>query len=409
VPNTDYDVVVAGAGPAGSACAAALARMGIRTLLLDRKRFPRDKTCGDALGTRVPAVLRQLGLPDDFLDTRFHRVTGVVLTSPGGHRFRGNLPVNGDRQARGHLAPRRELDHLLLRHAAACGAQVREGAAVTGLLRGRNGVEGVVCAGADGSRKEPVRARAVVGADGEHSVVRREMGTLCVDRARQAFAARAYFEDVEGLEDAIELHYDRRFLPAYAWVFPEGAGRANVGCGVFQYWRHEERVDVRRTLAAVLEDHPHIRSRFRKARRVGPVQAWPLSLGSQSRHTYAPGVLLAGDAACFTDTLSGEGIYYALHSGLFAAETLAEALGAGGCTRENLAAYERRWREAFTEDFRYGARVQTLFRRWPRVLDRIARKAAADPVLASRIAGAIVGTYTPRILFTPGVLARVLF
>ncbi len=305
------------------------------------------------------------------------------------------------------MAPRSELDQLLRNHAGACGAEVREGVRVTGLLVSGEKVDGVVCSAGNGS-EEKIRAQVVVGADGEYSVVRRQIGAPALPRARTAFAVRAYFEDVEGLEEAIELHYDRSFFPAYAWIFPVGESRANVGCGAFDFWASRRRINLLQAMQQFLADHPAAKVRFKNARQVSPVKGWPLSMGNLAGANYTSGALLVGDAASFINPLTGEGIYYAMHSGLLAAAVIAEAIAAGDISGHRLAEYECRWRRCFRDDFRYSYLVRAMIGRFPWILDRIARKARTDATVATRMAAAITGAISPKALLRPGFLARLL-
>jgi geranylgeranyl reductase family protein len=400
--NQDCDVVVVGAGPGGSACATALAQRGIRTLVLEKKRFPRDKTCGDGLGSRIPSALAELGIDPAICD-RFQSIRGLLLTSPSGIDFHGAFTPDVGRDGVVYVAPRLELDQLLRSHAEACGAEIREGIEVTGLLTSGADVEGVAYRTTQGGHHS-VRARVVVGADGEHSVVRRDLG-IELPKARRAFAVRAYYEGIEGLQEEIELHYDRRFFPAYFWVFPVGEGRANVGCGAFDFWSGKQRINLPQAMQQFIAEHPAARTRFRNARRVSPVRGWPLSMGNLARRCQAGRALLVGDAAAFINPLTGEGIHNAMQSGLIAAEVIAGALSKG---HHRLDEYQRRWQTCFREEFRYSYLIRVALGRFPWLLDRIARKARSDETVATTMACAITGAISPKQLLRPGFLARLL-
>jgi flavin-dependent dehydrogenase len=131
-------------------------------------------------------------------------------------------------------------------------------------------------------------------------------------------------------------------------------------------------------------------------------------MGNLARNTYAAGALLVGDAAAFINPLTGEGIYNALHSGLIAAEVIAEILAAGDLSRHRFAEYERRWQRCFRSDFRYSYLVRAVLGRFPWALDRIARKATSDATIATSMASAITGAISPKALLSPKFLVRLL-
>lgn len=339
-----FDVVVAGAGPAGSATALRLATAGLRVALLDRATFPRDKACSEYMspeGVRQLAALGVLGAVEDAGGRPIH---GTTVVAPRGARLTGLFARAGHVPFRptGLSVPRRILDEALLRAAAAAGAEVMERTTVTGLLGDGAAVAGVAARDAAGRRRD-LRARVTVGADGLHSIVARRLGARRRGPlTRWAFVA--HVSEVPGLADTAELHVAR---DGYAGLNPLGRGIANVAVVVPAARAAAARGRATGFFLEALDRFPGVRGRVRAERIVrevavtGPFDSW-------ARRVVAPGVLLVGDAADFFDPFTGEGIWAALHGAELAAATLGAALERPGpVAAAALRPYARARRRAF--------------------------------------------------------------
>lgn len=327
-----YDLIVVGAGPAGSAAGITAARAGARVLVVDRARFPRAKTCGDALSNRGGEIVDRLVGHEGALGSIPHTVVrGAVAVFPDGTRIRRNFGAHV-----GYVVPRLELDALLRGQLEASGAEVREGVAVERLLRRGPDVVGAVV---DGER---IFARAVIAADGPGSVGWKALGTPYRRGRSLAVAITAYYEGVEFGEDEgrTEHYFESDLRSGYGWAFPAVEGLSNVGV----YQRADAFEGGPRKLAAWLEvfeeRHPE---RFSRARRVGRTRTWSLPLATRPGPPGGPGLLLAGDAAFSIDPLSGEGIWQALESGEQAARVVLSALDADGLSMRWVRLYQARW------------------------------------------------------------------
>jgi geranylgeranyl reductase family protein len=296
-----WDLAIVGAGPAGAAAALGALRVdpSLRVALLDRSTFPRDKSCGDGIAPQVIDLLDEAGVPS---------VVEGRQAVPRLRLRRGALGVDRPMARSTWVIPRTEFDHHLVRAAQAAGAvllhdRVREIRAGGPLVTW-------------GDRQE---ARVLVGADGAHSVVRRALG---LPSGPMAVALRGYAPTPPARTRAQVIVFDTTRKPAYAWSFDRGDGWSNVGYGELLGRRENgltksgllERLDVLLPGASA-----------------GGVD-WkghqlPLSTG---RWRPRPGpVLLAGDAAGLVNPMTGEGIYYAVATGLAAGRAAAEALAAG--------------------------------------------------------------------------------
>jgi len=290
----NWDLVVVGAGPAGSAAALGAVRAdpGARVLMLDAHAFPRDKTCGDGVAAEVVDEAVEMGVRG--LAGGYPAVPRLRVSSPDGSVATGDLPRPT------HVIPRFVLDARLVDAARAAGVQVRT-------ERVRTVVED-----ATGVRVNAHRARAVVGADGVHSVVRRALGLGGNPPDRTALAVRGYAPVAAGNEAVQVLACEARGWPAYAWSFPIGDGRANVGFGAqLDRLPAGQPRYLHRRLAELLPGSGD-------ATEPGSLRAAHLPLSTWRPRQPDGRVLLAGDAASLVNPLTGEGIWYAVVSGRLA-------------------------------------------------------------------------------------------
>lgn len=283
-----WDVVVVGAGPAGAAAALAARRErpDAHVLLLDRSDFPRDKACGDGVAPHAVDVLRELGAADPTVG--FAPVRRLHLAGPRGSS------VARDMRRPAKVVPRQVLDARIVESAVAAGAVLRRHTVRT--VEQRTDVVLI-----DGD----IAARAVVGADGVNGVVRRSMQLPANPPRALAVALRAYTSAPEGDVPEQYMVMSGRGWPAYAWSFPIGNGRANVGYGMV--------LDGDAPTRAGLEDELH-----RLLPGLGELtgaRAHRLPLSTWRPPRPDGRVVLAGDAASLVNPFTGEGIYYAVLSG----------------------------------------------------------------------------------------------
>jgi geranylgeranyl reductase family protein len=321
--GTTCDVLVVGGGPAGAAAAIRAAAAGLSVVVCDKASFPRDKTCGDGLTASALRLLERLGL-DPAAVGGWQPVGEVVIRSPSGRVVELPLPADGLFAA---VAPRATLDAALLAVAAGCGADVRQGAALEALAQVGSTVEAKV---GDAS----VTARYVVAADGMYSTARRLTGASG-PHLGEWHAFRQYFTGVA--DRRLWVIFERDLLPGYAWVFPVGGGRANVGFGI------PRRPGVSaRPMAGQWRDllaRPSLQTLLGGAEPEAHHRAWPIPADLARAPLCEGRVFFVGDAAGATDPMTGEGIAQALLTGILAAESIA---GAG----QDAAAAERSYRAA---------------------------------------------------------------
>ena len=354
-PHPGYDVVIAGAGPAGAVAALVLARANVRVLLVDRATFPRSKLCGDTINPGALAILGRLrlgeavrgGLP----------IAGMIVTGEPATRVRGLYPDG----TAGISLTRRILDARLVEAAATAGVHIKENALVRGPLMDHAGtVTGLDVLTRGGA--ERVHGRVVIAADGRFSRVARALGLSRSAPAPRRWALGGYFEGVTGLGNCGEMHVR---AGRYIGVAPVPGKLANV-CLVTA-----DRRPLRETgaLPAALASDPLLRGRFAHARLLDlPVLLGPLAV--DARVAGEAGLLLAGDAAGFVDPMTGDGLRFAFRGGELAALHALDAL-------------ERGWRDAHVR--LQATRVAEFGPKWR--FNRLLRGLVGAP-LSVRVAGA---------------------
>lgn len=310
------DVLIIGAGPAGAAAGAFLAAAGLDVVCVDRARFPRDKTCGDAVSNAGREIAAAMGA--DLLQIPHALVTSAAAVLPDGHRI-----VRSYGARPGVIVPRNHLDDLLRQRMQAAGATLHEGVAVRSLVR-----DGDTITGAEGPELQ-WHARVVIAADGPGSVAWTALGRAYPRGAQLGVSATVYLRNVAPADPTCSEHYFERDLPCgYGWLFPPVDGLANVGVYQRSDRYHARGVRLRELLENFLARHP---DRFSHAEQAGPVRSWALPLAMQPWPLGgAPGLLVCGDAGNFIDPLSGEGIWQALRTGQLAAQHARRALALRG-------------------------------------------------------------------------------
>jgi geranylgeranyl reductase family protein len=328
-----HDVLVVGGGPAGAATAYWLARAGHDVVVVEKKRFPREKTCGDGLTPRAVKQLTDMGLAERL--TGFHRFDGLRAVA---HQQTLELrwPEHPVYPSHGYVVRRRDLDAFVADRAVEAGAQLRTGTeAVAPLLRDGL-VVGATVADKQAGTREDLRARYVVVADGANSRFGRALGTSRRRSWPQGMAIRGYFESPLHADPWIESSLDVRdrngaSLPGYGWIFPLGDGQINVGIGLlstFRDFRSVNTTHIMNEFAATAPGYWGISPDTATSEPTGG----RLPMGGSIQPKVGPGWIVVGDAAGSINPFNGEGIDYAYETGRLAAGLLDEALTIGDGT-----------------------------------------------------------------------------
>ena len=347
------DVLVVGGGPAGAATGYWLAQAGHEVTIVERKTFPREKTCGDGLTPRAVRQLADMGLADRL--EHFHRFEGLRATAHG-RALELPWPPHPEFPPYGYVVRRRDLDEFVAENAVKAGANLWQGAEAVAPVVDRGFVRGAVVRRRDGAAPETVRARYVVVADGANSRFGRALGTFRTREWPYGTAIRTYWETPRHADPWIESALDVKDragnpLPGYGWIFPVGDGTVNVGVGLLSTFRDFKSVNTTHLLHEYVATAPPYWE-LRPAEGCGKPTSGRLPMGGSVGPKAGPTWLVVGDAAGTVNPFNGEGIDYAYETGRMAAEVLHEALA--GRDPLVLTTYERRLQETYALYFKVG-------------------------------------------------------
>ncbi len=393
------EVLVVGAGPAGSACAQLLAKAGVQTLLVDALDFPRDKTCGDGLIPDAHAAFKRLGVHAEVMSAA-RTIDYVRCIGPTGRHV--DVP--------GTLAvlPRFELDHILVRAAQRAGATLATPWRLDALLKDETGrVSGGRFKRAGEWRE--VRARHTVLATGA-SAQALAASELCDEATPSGFGLRGYVQHL-GLVEKIphlELFWHPRLANGYGWIFPCGDGVFNIGVGYWTQSQRNSQIKGKKNLHTMLDDfaalHPNARELMQAGVQVQPFKGAPLRVSLRGSHWSAPGILLAGEAAGSTYHFTGEGIGKAMETGMLAAQALIMAREQA-LTDEGIQAAYAQSLQPLLPHYAFYEKAN-LVNRYPWLAELVIRQAAKSDLLRQRLSQLLQEEVSTRPLTLGRVLRR---
>jgi len=383
-----WDAVIIGGGPAGAICALTLARKGVRVLVVDKHRFPRQKACGDLLIPDSLTILKRLSLLDQVAQAA-HSVGDIRVFSPS----RVDFKVQGD-----YLAIKRfNLDLILMQ------AAIDEGATFA---------RGDVCS-IEPSPNQPatlrladslvlLRGRVVITATGADIGLPQKLG-MVAQSAASAVAIRKYVRSSVEIEDII-LSYDRNLVPGYAWIVPLGKGEYNVGCGVRMRDGNHKPPNLKRMLTEFLGSFPLARELERLTTETSKIEGAALRCGLVGcSRIVRDNLVLIGEVIGTTFPFTGEGIGKAMHTGELAAMAVLDALKTGDMSK--LQSYpEAVAREIAPHYDGYLQAERWLSRPW--LSDFFARRVRKSPYLKGELERFMAETGDPRSAFGPSGLLK---
>ncbi|HUZ21778.1 MAG TPA: geranylgeranyl reductase family protein [Acidimicrobiales bacterium] len=344
------EVLVVGSGPSGAAAAFWLAEAGFDVVAVEKKHFPREKTCGDGLTPRSVRQLADMGLADAL--ERHHRFDGLRALAFGKELLLP-WPEHPEFPRYGYVVTRSDLDALVAARAEKAGATLWQGVEAVAPLGGDAAsggpALGAVLVDRDHGTTCRVRARYVVVADGANSRFGRALGATRDRALPLGMAIRGYYESPRHDETWIESHLDIRardggVVPGYGWIFPLGDGRVNVGVGLLSTSDRWRQINTTKLMEAFVAYAPASWC-LGPATALGPATGGRLPMGLSVGPHAGPDYLLVGDAGGSINPFNGEGIAYGYETGRLAAASVGEAL-VGGDARL-LAGYDARLQEHY--------------------------------------------------------------
>jgi menaquinone-9 beta-reductase len=397
-----WDAIVVGAGPAGSASAILLSRMGLRVALLDKALSMPAKVCGEYLSPGTLRLLDLLGGTPLLQERGARPLRGMNIHTAGGKALRAVYPPDEGGRERGGLAVcRTVLDPALIELAVRAGAEYLPGVQALDVLVEEGGTVVGVRARARGGIAI-MEARVVIGADGRGSVVARRIGQVRRHSWLKKMALTGYFADVDRCDDRGEIFLSR---DSYSILNPIRPGLTNVALVVSR--RDYRRIrDPASFLAALGRTHPQIGDRMARARTASPVRALG-PLAYRATRVAVPGALLVGDAAGFLDPFTGEGIYTALRTAEMAAERIGERLACGVEEHPDLRSYASDWKRDVLPKWKMANLLQRAIRR-PWIAECLVSQLASRPALTSYLLAAFGDLVPPSELGLVRLLVKVL-
>jgi len=392
-----YDVAIIGAGPGGTTTASYLAKAGARVLLVDKADFPRDKTCGDALSPNALKILGNLGLLDELKEIGF-RLNGIRLVAPDGSDMVAPIPPKPGLADYLYIAPRFQLDNLLLQHAIESGAEFKPAFRVTDIQLER---DRIVIAGRNNKRSSRFYAQVGVIAVGANIPLLQKIGLISTP-PKFGIAARTYIDNISDLDDLMEIRFDGVPLPGYGWVFPTSATSANVGAGFLN--KSPNITTTARGILNAFLDHGPIRERLKNSKVMGATKSYPLRMDFVTARIISDRIILVGESAGLVNPFTGEGIDYAMESGQIAAQVITSQLESGDFSISALRAYDKKLRARFHSLFVWTMRMRTIYmNEWllnplirAAIKERFVEKTILEVLLSYRNA---VHALTPRTIF----------
>ena len=382
------DVVVVGAGPAGSSAAYWLATAGLDVALVEKTTFPREKVCGDGLTPRGTRALVDMGIDvseaNGWLHNRGLRVIG------GGQRLHLDWPELTSFPPFGLVRPRADLDAMLANQAVKAGARLFESTSVTAPILDASGLV-VGVEGRTVADKKPVSFRApiVLTCEGVSGKLAQHLGVHRNDKRPLGVAVRRYFTSPRTHDDYLESWLElwdgkpneSALLPGYGWIFGMGDGTVNAGLGVLNSSAGFGKTDYRAMLARWLDNTPDEWG-LREENATCPTRGAALPMGFNRTPHYVKGLLLVGDSGGSVNPFNGEGIPYAMESGKYAAEAVVQALTRStpeGRERA-LRAYPERMADEWGAYYRLGGVFVKLIGN-PKVMQACTRHGLPHPAL----------------------------
>lgn len=405
-----FDVIIVGAGPAGIIAAYQLAKQNLQIALIEKYKFPRDKTCGDALSVDVLNQLEKIEIDVANRFKSFAQKTasyGVKIVAPNQNFLDIPFFYKGKRKE-GYICKRIDFDNFLFQELKQFkNVTIFENSKVEDVKVLADYSEVTI---KSNSEIKNLKSRITLGADGAHSIVNKKLINNKVNHKHYSAGLRVYYKNVANFheENFIELHFFKAILPGYLWVFPLPNNEANVGIGMLSSSVSKKKVNLKTTLQNLMDNHPSLKDRFANAEPLEKVKGFGLPLGSLKRTISGNRVMLLGDAAGLIDPFSGEGIANAIRSGRVVAEHLKECFKNNDFSAKQNKKYDTEIYRLMQKEFKISRTLQNLCR-YPRLFNAIVNKANKNDALREFLIGTLEDVEKKKLLTKPSFYYKLLF
>lgn len=337
--NKQYDVIVVGAGPAGCIASAILAGRGARVLIVERKKFPREKVCGDYLTPHALDILESLNIYDHVMKRPHNKIDGALFIFPDGEQRKIDYKSNDKGSGHGVVMRRMEFDEALLNFAEESGAIFMGGFEANGFMFEKETVGGIngIC----DMNNISFTSDIVVLADGVNSKLVKDALGLEKRTEKTGVGMRSYVDGMVNIEpNVVYFIYDERLDPTcYGWIFPLSEKSANVGVSITLESLKKSKISLKKLFLKIIETNSVFKEKLPDSYELLCCKSALLKTGPPEYKLHAPGLLVCGDAAACINPLTGEGISYAMETGRIAGEVALKALELGDFSESVLSEY----------------------------------------------------------------------
>ncbi|MEZ5198683.1 MAG: geranylgeranyl reductase family protein [Bacteroidales bacterium] len=404
------DVCIVGAGPSGAIAALFLAKFGIRCILIDKAKFPRDKICGDGISGWVLTILHEL---DSDLLMRLSKEPfllhshGIRVVAPNYKSL--DLPFFENDHMDPSLPPgfigrRVDFDNFLINEIKQKQEiELREETEVTEYQKTNKGFLLRTKSG------ESVEARIVIFANGANSKFMKDPGGINKSKKYTMTGLKAYYKGITGFHEQnyVELHFLKDFLPGYFWIFPLPNGLANVGVGLDQERISKKKINLKTKMLEAIETVPYLKERFKDAERVTKIQAYGLPLWDGRRKISGDHFILTGDTANLIDPVTGEGIGHAAISGMYAAEQCKRSLEANNFSGNFMQQYDESVYNRIGKELEISSKIPN-FIKYPWLFNITVNKALKSKTLQEKLKLAMTDLEVRKKLKSPLLYLKVI-
>jgi geranylgeranyl reductase family protein len=403
-----YDVIIIGAGPAGSTATLYAKQNNLNILLLEKESFPRDKICGDAVSGKSMSVLLDLGLLDEAKNLPGRVIDSIIFGSPSNYQVNVDLVANEVKGIPAALCVKRQIfDNFLFEKAKSKADHCIENFKVNDVLFENGFVKGIAGKRKGSSTAEEFFAPLIIGADGYNSIVARKTGLYDHDPNHWVVALRQYYKNIKGLNNQLEIYYIKEAQPGYFWIFPLDDGQANIGIGMLHKTIKNRKINLKEVLRQTINS-PVFGERFADAEPMENPTGWNLPVGSKHRKNHGNGFMLLGDAAGLIDPFTGEGIGNALFSAKYAIETAVRAKSNNDYSEAFLSDYDTRLWQRLGNELSVSSKLQKVGR-MQTLLDFVIGKAQRKKEVEDIISGMMRNDIPKKQLANPLFYLKLLF